>query len=141
MAWPLCFNAAFRSPMWLNTMACIAPLSGVESRQSRQKHSGGRKKLWDDWRPPGPIPREPDVIPLFPVTSFTPQSTCPHHRAIPAGSSFVCMVCNNGSRRTEEHPALAITPVDLLALEVWEDEHDNGPTSYQPDPVLKGGIG
>lgn len=70
-----------------------------------------------------------------------PGSPCPHRGPIRGGSKFVCMCCNNGSRRIEEHPALAITPADLRQLEEFEVAMDNGPTSYAPDPNLKGGLG
>ncbi len=46
----------------------------------------------------------PRLVPLFPVGAFTPQSTCPHHGPIRAGSSFCCMVCSRSG--VDDHPAL-----------------------------------
>jgi hypothetical protein len=38
--------------------------------------------------------RPPQLVPLFPIEPFTPQSTCPHHAPIRRGSVFCCMVCS-----------------------------------------------
>ena len=100
-------------------------------------------KRWADWRSPGPVPHEPALEPLFPITSFVPGSPCPHHGPIKDGSGFICMCCHNGSRRIERHPALQITPADRLALARFDEEaepEDNSPTVYNPNPNLKGGI-
>ncbi len=97
--------------------------------------------MWADWKPPGPIPREPEVEPLFPIQSFIPIVPCPHHGPLPDGSKFVCMVCGEGSPRFERHGALVITPKDLKILAQWEEDHPQ-PTKYGPDPDgLKGGVG
>jgi RNA polymerase sigma factor (sigma-70 family) len=47
---------------------------------------------------------EPDLVPLFPVTSYTPYSPCPHYEAIEHGSSLCCMVCHQSGRDAD--PAL-----------------------------------
>jgi hypothetical protein len=51
---------------------------------------------------------EPKLEPLFPITSFTPQSRCPHHGPIAKGSVFVCMVCNRSGK--DHHRALRLLP-------------------------------
>jgi hypothetical protein len=48
------------------------------------------------------------LIPLFPVGSYTPQSTCPHREPIEKGSAFCCMVCHRSGM--DEHPALQRDP-------------------------------
>jgi hypothetical protein len=52
--------------------------------------------------------KSPRLIPMFPVGSYTPQSTCAHHRAIQSGSLFCCMVCHRSG--IDEHPALHRDP-------------------------------
>lgn len=52
--------------------------------------------------------REPVLVPLFPITSFTPLSECPHKRPIPRGSSFVCMVCGQSGK--DHYQALRLAP-------------------------------
>lgn len=42
------------------------------------------------------------LIPLFPVTAFTPRSTCPHHDTIERGSRLCCMVCHASGM--DDHP-------------------------------------
>lgn len=59
----------------------------------------GRDTTWDHWLPP--VHRD-DVasltrpVPLFPVTSFQPNSECPHCGDLAKGSPFICMVCHQG---------------------------------------------
>lgn len=71
--------------------------------------SSTKSKRWTDWvEPDRPAMKsifdapEPDpwthVEPLFPITSFTPESECPHRGPIPEGSSFVCMVCSQAGK-------------------------------------------
>jgi RNA polymerase sigma factor (sigma-70 family) len=45
---------------------------------------------------------------LSPITSFTPQSACPHHGPIARESVFVCIVCH--AVGNEDHPALQRDP-------------------------------
>ena len=49
--------------------------------------------------------RAPGTVPLFPVTSYTPGSACPHHGPIGPGSRLCCMVCHQSG--LDGHPALA----------------------------------
>jgi hypothetical protein len=48
------------------------------------------------------------LIPMFPLGSYTPQSTCAHHGPIQAGSLFCCMVCHHSG--IDGHPALKRDP-------------------------------
>lgn len=74
---------------------------------------------------------EPDpwteLIPLFPVTSFTPHSKCPHNGPIPRGSAFVCAVCHQAGK--DGTPAL---PVDVKRL-----PDDPRPPEPKPKPAAK----
>ena len=49
-----------------------------------------------------------ELIPLFPIGSFTPQSTCSHRDPIEKGSRFCCMVCHTSGM--DDHPALRRVP-------------------------------
>jgi hypothetical protein len=48
------------------------------------------------------------LIPIFPLSSYTPQSTCAHHGPLAAGSLFCCMVCHHSG--IDGHPALKRDP-------------------------------
>ncbi len=48
------------------------------------------------------------LLPLFPIGSFTPQSTCPHREPIGRGSSLCCMVCHASGM--DDHPGLRRDP-------------------------------
>jgi hypothetical protein len=50
----------------------------------------------------------PRLIPMFPLGSYTPQSTCAHRRALRSGSLFCCMVCHRSG--IDGHPALLRDP-------------------------------
>ena len=52
--------------------------------------------------------RSPRLVPLFPIGALTPQSACPHHGPIRAGSVFCCMVCSRSG--VDDHPALKRDP-------------------------------
>jgi hypothetical protein len=52
--------------------------------------------------------RPPRLVPLFPIGAFSPQSACPHHGPIRAGSVFCCMVCSRSG--VDDHPALKRDP-------------------------------
>lgn len=54
------------------------------------------------------VPREPRLIPLFPILPFVPGSICPHHGPIREGSVFCCMVCSQSGK--DHHPALQRDP-------------------------------
>lgn len=63
---------------------------------------------------PSPTTR---LIPLFPITSFTPQSKCPHKRPLSPDSDFVCMVCYQaGKDGTPALPRNVKPPPDPPAL-------------------------
>ena len=46
----------------------------------------------------------PQLLPLFPVGNYTPDSPCAHFEPIPYGSAFCCMVCHISG--LDDHPAL-----------------------------------
>ena len=48
------------------------------------------------------------LIPLFPIGSFTPQSSCAHREPIEKGSRFCCMVCHASGM--DDHPGLRREP-------------------------------
>jgi len=58
-----------------------------------------------------PAPRSPwwlELVPIFPIGSFTPSSECPHRGPIPKGSLACCMVCSRSG--VDDHPALKRDP-------------------------------
>lgn len=79
---------------------------------------GHRDLLRSRW----PDGEESRAVPLFPVTAFTPQSTCAHNGPIREGSVFYCPICHQYGREAHiSKPAAA-----------------KG-TKYTPHPRLKGG--
>ncbi|MHB8397312.1 MAG: hypothetical protein ACYDCI_00035 [Candidatus Limnocylindrales bacterium] len=52
--------------------------------------------------------RPPLLVPLFPITTFTPLSTCAHLGPIPEGSVFCCMICHRSG--VDDHPGLQRDP-------------------------------
>ncbi len=50
----------------------------------------------------------PRLVPLFPIGSFTPGSSCGHRHPIRAGSVFCCMVCHASGM--DDHPELKRDP-------------------------------
>lgn len=50
------------------------------------------------------IRRPPQLVPLFPVGSYTPSSRCAHQGPIERGSFFCCMICHASGQ--DDHPAL-----------------------------------
>jgi hypothetical protein len=50
--------------------------------------------------------------PLFPITTFTPHSSCPHCGRIRQGSRFVCMVCHQ-SGQDHRLPTVSRRTADL----------------------------
>lgn len=61
------------------------------------------------------VPRwTPTAEPLFPITSFTPASKCPHKGEIPPGRQICCMVCHasglDGLRELKINPKTAPRP-------------------------------
>jgi hypothetical protein len=58
------------------------------------------RRIVDHVAKTNPSPRQlvrRNAVPLFPVGSFTPHSTCPHRRPLPESGWFVCMVCHGGA--------------------------------------------
>lgn len=55
-----------------------------------------------------PIPWWLELVPLFPIGSFTPGSKCRHRGPIQAGSLDCCMVCSASG--VDDHPALKRDP-------------------------------
>lgn len=123
---------------------------------------------WADWVPPASRPVH--LEPISPINGLTPDAPCPHRGPIRDGDPWYCLACEAVSRlnqrRIDAVPAPAVTEPETLiarlAKEIAEGElpaHvadqfrdriedlqaliDVGfrPTSYQPDPHLKGGIG
>ena len=61
--------------------------------------------------PEAPAARRPwwlELVPLFPIGSFTPASECPHRGPIQPGSLLCCMVCSASG--VDEHPYLVRDP-------------------------------
>lgn len=62
---------------------------------------------WHGWVEPDLTPR--DAVPLFPNTSFVPDSACPHAgKSLVPGSRFCCMVCHSSG--LDALPALQRDP-------------------------------
>ena len=59
--------------------------------------------------------RPPRLIPFFPIGSYTPLSSCGHHRPIEQGSLLCCMVCHHSG--VDDHPALERDPLTEPAPE------------------------
>lgn len=55
--------------------------------------------------PRATVPWWLQLVPLFPVGPFTPESACPHNGPIREGSQLCCMVCSRSGM--DRHPALA----------------------------------
>lgn len=75
-------------------------------------------------------PRPPwwlELVPLFPIGSFTPTSTCPHHGPIRPGSLFCCMVCSNSG--VDDHPSLKRDPAT-------DPRPEPSPAPAAPTPLL-----
>ena len=49
-----------------------------------------------------------ELIPLFPIGAFTPQSSCSHREPMEKGSRFCCMVCHASGM--DDHPGLRRDP-------------------------------
>jgi hypothetical protein len=50
------------------------------------------------------VRRPPQLVPLFPVGNYTPNSRCAHRGPIERGSVFCCMICHTSGQ--DDHPAL-----------------------------------
>ena len=89
------------------TIAEIATECGRPQRRVRDGIDEARLRE----RQSGPPRRNPIRLePLFPITSFVPGSTCPHHGPIKRTSVFCCMICHATGR--DDHPEFAATPDD-----------------------------
>lgn len=80
--------------------------------------------------------REPNLIPMFPLTSFTRESSCPHHGPIARGSDFVCMVCHQSGR--DGHPALVKPPLLKIAAGTADAKPKDKRTRKERRVVLSG---
>ncbi len=85
------------------------------------------RDIWADWV--APSPKDPKMVPIFPIPALTPTSPCPHHQQIRKGSVFVCMVCHQSG--ADHHPA--------LKRDRRTDPKPEPPTIYAPplDPKAK----
>lgn len=118
---------ALRDAEWLRlreegmSIAELAEEAGMSERHVKRALSRARKAEEDRLRdvpdatsdegdssePASAAPRTPwwmELVPLFPVTSFTPQSECPHRGPLPEGSLLCCMVCSASG--IDGHPAM-----------------------------------
>lgn len=91
---------------------------------------------------------EPDpwthLEPLFPVTSFTPLSKCPHNGPIAEGSAFVCMVCHASGKDGYRALPRNIKPLpdDLEEKPEADTEADKPkPAEAAKSNKLRGGLG
>lgn len=125
---------AFRDEEWLRLheagrpTAELAEESGVSVQLLRRALSRARKeresRIRDnhdasvvsvdgeaDADPASSGPQRPwwlELVPMFPVGSFTPASECPHKGPIQEGSLLCCMVCSASGM--DGHPALTRDP-------------------------------
>ncbi|WP_337174793.1 sigma factor-like helix-turn-helix DNA-binding protein [Paludisphaera sp.] len=122
---------ALRDAEWLRlreegmSIAELAEEAGMSERHVKRALSRARKAEEDRFRdapdatsdegdssePASAAPRTPwwmELVPLFPVTSFTPQSECPHRGPLPEGSLLCCMVCSASG--IDGHPAMKRDP-------------------------------
>jgi hypothetical protein len=79
---------------------------GKQSRLDRLAAEAAEERK--ELRTTSNAPTAPRLIPLFPIGSFTPTTTCGHHGPIRAGSIFCCMVCHTSGM--DDHPALMRDP-------------------------------
>jgi hypothetical protein len=78
---------------------------GIKNAEEQEKRHG----LSTTWGSPSDAGgRSPQLIPIFPLGSYTPQSPCAHYRPIRAGSLCCCMVCHLSG--IDGHPALRRDP-------------------------------
>lgn len=93
------------------TIRQIAAAAGLKIRRIQQGLARARdreRELMQTLPQLRKIPREPRLVPLFPITPFMPGSICPHHGPIRAGSDFCCMICSQSGK--DGHPALQRDP-------------------------------
>jgi hypothetical protein len=105
----------YRDGVWLKqhrsglTIKAIADGAGVSPRTVQLGLKRARDEVERIVSAPSPANRWwLDLVPLFPIDSFTPQSKCPHHGPIRPGSLFCCMVCSRTG--VDGHPALRRDP-------------------------------
>jgi hypothetical protein len=92
----------------------IAERTGLSAKRVRFGVARARaheRKAAQDFsvRNPSWAVRQPRLVPLFPIGSYTPQSACPHHGPIRVGSVFCCMVCHGSGM--DGHPFLQRDPL------------------------------
>jgi hypothetical protein len=101
----------------------IAAVEGVNVRQVQEgierarklERKGSKDALIEDLKPGGLGDIGFRLTPLFPIGSFTPQSTCPHRNPMKRGSGFCCMVCHASGM--DDHPGLRRDPATDPSLE------------------------
>jgi hypothetical protein len=84
----------------------IAAREGVSIR--RIQLGAARARARNSASPDKCALRLPQLVPLFPVGSYTPHSTCAHRAPIQRGSPLCCMVCHCSGM--DGHPALQRDP-------------------------------
>lgn len=106
---------AARRALWLQwlrsgeTTAAIARMAGVSRRTVQYGIAAARKaEEAAPPRPSVPVPEPPRLVPLFPISSFTPGSECGHRGPVRAGSVLCCMVCHASG--IDDHPGLRRDP-------------------------------
>ncbi len=138
-AWTL--KAAARDYIWLYDLRHgvavreIAVRSGVTIRQVREGIERARALETDRSKDHPTEELSPGragdlgfrLIPLFPIGAFTPQTPCPHHRAIKRGSTLCCMVCHASGM--DDHPGFRRDPGTDPA-----PEPQTAPASEDPAP-------
>ncbi len=118
----LSLEAAAQEYVWLydfrRGIACqkIAEEYGLTVRDVRDGIERARKLearcSRDEWLSDFQSGREVErgfrLMPMFPISAFTPQSTCPHGGPLQSGSTLCCMVCHTSGM--DEHPSLRHDP-------------------------------
>jgi hypothetical protein len=91
----------------------IALREGLTNR--RVQYGVSRARAQDRGSTAEAASRPPQLIPLFPLGQFTPQSPCRHLGPIEPGSLFYCVVCHSSG--IDDHPALLRDPLTEPAPE------------------------
>jgi hypothetical protein len=85
----------------------IAMRERVTTRRIQQGLA--RAKAQERSSPSDSTVHPPRLIPLFPIGSYTPQSTCAHQGPIERGSLLCCMICHCSG--VDDHPGLMRSPL------------------------------
>lgn len=84
----------------------LARARTAEASRIEEIASEGGSQTRDEAEPQ--IPWWLELVPLFPINAFTPNSQCRHRGPIPPGSLDCCMVCSASG--VDDHPALQRDP-------------------------------